>query len=29
MSNLFVRVLNRVDVPADSFADSTGDLSEV
>ena len=29
LSNLFVTVLDRLDVPVKSFADSTGELSEI
>ena len=29
MSNLFVTMLNRIGVPSDGFADSTGDLTEM
>ena len=29
LSNLFVTMLNRLKVPTDSFADSTGDLTEL
>ena len=29
LSNLFVTLLNRLETPAESFADSTGELSEV
>ena len=29
MSNLFVSMLNRVDVPTESFVDSTGELEGV
>lgn len=29
LSNLFVTMLNRLDVPGESFADSTGEMSEL
>ncbi len=29
LSNLFVTILNRLDVPSGSFADSTGELPEI